>query len=82
VATTYSLAVLGVSAGSPFQVKDLDVPDATQNSNVIGSLGTAQGGVMSRNEQVLVKNPDGSQSWYTIDAERSIPGSSLVMKRV
>ena len=80
---TYSLAVTGVSAGSPFQVKNLDLPDqADGTGNVLGSLAASQGGAMSKNSQFLVKNPDGSQSWYTLDAERSVPGSSLVMKRV
>jgi len=81
---TYSLAVTGVSAGSPFQVADLKVPDTTDiaATDVIGTFPASQGRVMSHNSQVLCKNPDGSQSWYTIDAERSVPGGTLVMKAV
>ena len=34
---------------------------------------------MSRDDYILCKNPDGSQSYFRIDAERSIMGVSLVM---
>ena len=37
---------------------------------------------MMTNDYILCKNPDGSQSYYVIDAERSIPGVSLVMRPV
>ena len=36
---------------------------------------------MRNNTQLLCKNPDGSQTYFTIDAERSTP-NNLVMKPV
>ena len=36
---------------------------------------------MAQGTQILCKNPDGSQSWYTIDAERS-SATDVVLKAV
>jgi hypothetical protein len=74
---TYSLAVTGVAAGNSFQpsgqltISDSACQSARGEQNVM-QLGTA----------FLVKMPDGSQVWHTYDAERSIPGGSLVLKRL
>lgn len=71
---TYSLAATGRLSGSLFAVANEKVGDSA------GLLGSQQL-AMSRNSQVLCKNPDGSQSYYTIDAERSLPGA-VVLKAV
>lgn len=71
---TYSLAVKGCRADSLFQVNNVTVSDTA------GLIGGQQG-AMQTNAQVLCKNPDGSQSYYTIDAERSLPGA-VVLKAV
>ena len=74
MAETYSLAVTGVSAQSIDAVKTIDVGDT------IGADGKYNL-AMRNNTQLLCKNPDGSQTYYTIDAERSTP-NNLVMKPV
>lgn len=71
---TYSLAATGQPADQQFAVSTLKVGDAA------GLLGSQQL-AMSQNTQVLCKNPDGSQSYYTIDAERSTP-SNVVLRAV
>lgn len=71
---TYSLAATGQRADQQFAVSTLKVSDT---AGVIGSQQLA----MSQNSQVLCKNPDGSQSYYTLDAERTTPGN-LVLKAV
>ena len=85
MAQTFSQSLTGVSANARYnapktvQVGDLDAAGNALNS--IGDAGAQQGSTM-RGNQILCKNPDGSQSWYTIDAERSVPGVSLVMRAV
>ena len=71
---TYSLAVTGKRADSQFAVSTLKVGDS------VGPDGLHSQSMMN-NTQLLCKNPDGSQSYYTIDAERSTP-TNLVMKAV
>jgi hypothetical protein len=71
---TYSLAATGQPAGSLFAVKTLQVSDA---AGLIGSQQLA----MARNTQVLCKKPDGSQAYFTLDAERSTP-ANIVLKAV
>jgi hypothetical protein len=83
MAQTYSQSVTGINAGSRYTAKAVQVGDVTIIANdVLGNMAAAQAGAMSQGVQVLCKNADGSQSWYTIDAERSIPGVSLVMRPV
>lgn len=71
---TYSLAATGRLAGSLFAVTNEKVGDS---AGLVGSQQLS----MAQNTQVLCKNPDGSQSWFTIDAERSLPGA-VVLKAV
>ena len=72
---TYSLKATGKRADeTPFEVSNVQIGD------VAGLLGSQQL-AMKQNTQVLCKNPDGSQSYYTIDAERSTP-ANIVMKAV
>ena len=75
MAETYSLAVTGLRAGDEYTAKTVQVGDSVARSYGGPQL------AMQLNTQVLCKNPDGSQSWYTFDAERSTP-SNLIMKRV
>ena len=51
-----------------------------QIGDVAGLVGSQQL-AMQQNTRVLCKNPDGSQTYYTIDAERSTP-ANIVMKAV
>ena len=71
---TYSLAVKGARADSVQAVQNVTVGDT------IGADG-AYNLSMRNNTQLLCKNPDGSQTYFTIDAERSTP-NNLVMKPV
>ena len=71
---TYSLAVKGARADSVQAVQNVKVGDT------IGADG-AYNLSMRNNTQLLCKNPDGSQTYFTIDAERSTP-NNLVMKPV
>lgn len=85
MAQTYSQSLTGIDAGARYSVpKTVQVGDLDAASNALNSLtdAGAQQGSMMRGNQILCKNPDGSQAWYTIDAERSIPGVSLVMRAV
>ena len=74
MAETYSLSATGRRADSEFAVSNVKVGDSA-------GLAGSQQLAMSDNTQILCKNPDGSQSWYTIDAERSLPGA-IVLKAV
>ena len=71
---TYSLAATGARADQQFAVSNVKIGDS---AGLVGSQKLA----MAQGTQVLCKNPDGSQSWYTIDAERSLPGA-VVLKAV
>lgn len=79
MAQTYSQSITGINAGTRYTPATVQVGDTDLSGDVIGKTAAAQGGNMSDNDYVLCKNPDGSQSYYRIDAERSIPGVSLVM---
>jgi len=77
MAETFSIGITGVEADSRFQLaKQLTIGDSAcqtpGDEQQTMRLGTA----------FLVKMPDGSQLWHTYDAERSIPGGALVLKRL
>jgi len=74
VVETYSLGATGTRADRPLAANTLKVGDS---AGLVGSQQLA----MRTGTQVLCKNPDGSQSRYVIDAERSLPGA-VVLKRV
>lgn len=77
MAETFSIGVTGVEADSKFQLaKQLTVGDS-----VCQSPGGEQQ-AMQLGTAFLVKMPDGSKVWHTYDAERSIPGGALVLKRL
>lgn len=69
---TYSLNVKGVRADNPPQVQNLTVSDPQ-------AVPGGQANAMMRNTRFLVKRPDGSERYYVIDAERSIPGLPPVL---
>ena len=73
MAETYSVGTKGLNANSPFTPKLLKLPDS---ACAIGS----QQAAMATNTQVLVKGPDGSQAWYTLDSERSTPANPVLLK--
>lgn len=77
MAETYSQSVTGINAGARYNTpQTIKVGDSACQS-----IGDEQKSMMT-GTQILCKNPDGSQSWYTIDAERSIPGVQRIMRAV
>ena len=80
MAQTYSQSLTGINAGARYNVPaNVQVGDTDIAGDSINKHGRSWQGPMSRNDYILCKNPDGSQSYYRIDAERSIIGVSLVM---
>ena len=73
---TYSLATVGIPADSVPDAKTLLLDDAN------GGTVTAQMQSASLGRQVLCQNPDGSQSYYTIDASTFRPGLAPTMLKV
>ena len=71
---TYSLSASGALTGAPFVVNNIKVGDTA------GTIGGQQA-AMATGNQILCKNPDGSQSWYTLDAERTT-AAQVVLKPV
>ena len=74
MAETYSLAAKGMRADSEFAVQNVKIGDTA-------GLAASQAYAMQTGLPIFCKNPDGSQSYYTIDAERSLPGA-VVLKAV
>lgn len=75
MAETYSLGVAGINAGSEFTPQVITIGDsqATAGGQAYNTrLGT----------QVLCKNPDGSKSWYMVDAERTQLYTAPILKPV
>ena len=79
---TYSLAATGLRADYKFAAKPVIAPDSAGGgiNAAIAQWGGPQT-TMKNGAQIFCKNADGSQSWYTYDAERSTPGN-LVLKAV
>jgi hypothetical protein len=83
MATTYSIATVGVRADNLItKLQQVQVPDSVQPSGTLTIMATATVGGMQNamrlGQQMLCKNPDGSQSWYTFDAERSTPSNPIL----
>lgn len=77
---TYSQSVTGINAGARYNAPaTIRVGDTDLSGDVQSSYAPNVQGNCRDNDYVLCKNPDGSQSYYRIDAERTIPGVSLVM---
>jgi hypothetical protein len=70
---TYSQSVAGLNQ-TMFEPETLTVNDAQA---VVG----AQQRAMRNGLAFLCLGPDGAQHWYTIDAERSIPGQPPILRR-
>ena len=73
MATTYSLKATGVVSGNSVLTKQIyDIPDLSRSGIQSGAVGGGgQANAMQIGDQMLVQRPDGSQGWYTLDAERS-----------
>ena len=80
MATTYSQTATGyVVGGFNLPTKKLyDIPDLS-SSGIQTGLAQGQANAMQTGDQMLVKNPDGSSSWYTLDAERSTPANPILV---
>lgn len=76
---TYSQSLTGINAGTRFTPASVRVGDVDMSGDAQLNYAPCVQGNCQDNDYVLCKNPDGSQSYYRIDAERSIPGVSLVM---
>lgn len=80
---TYSLGITGLRADTQYTPETLTIGDSAvigvQTSDP-GRFG-AMGYTMQKGGQFLCKRNDGSQGWYTYDAERSTP-SVPVLKAV
>ena len=72
MAETYSLAATGRRAHSTASVTNF-----VKIGDTAGLVGS-QANAMQNGTPILCKNPDGGQSWYTIDAERSLPGAVVL----
>ena len=69
---TYSLSATGRRADqTPAVTNFVKIGDS---AGLVGS----QANAMQNGTPILCKNPDGSKSWYTIDAERSLPGAVVL----
>ena len=83
MAQTYSQSITGINANARYNAPaTIQAGDADIAGDALNKHGRSWQGPMSRNDYILCKNPDGSQSYYRIDAERTIPGVSLVMVKV
>jgi hypothetical protein len=81
MAQTYSQSLTGVNANARYNApKTVQVGDVDIAGNALAS-DHARDGLAMRGGMVLCKNPDGSQSYYTIDAERSYRGQ-IIMRPV
>jgi len=80
MAQTYSQSITGIDADARYNAAaTVQVGDTDIAGDALNKHGRSWQGPMSRNDYILCKNPDGSQSYYRIDAERTIPGVALVM---
>lgn len=68
---TYSVAQKGQRADSAPAVQNVTLPDSSARAG-------GQANAMQLGTQMLCKNPDGSQSWYTLDAERSTSANPVL----
>lgn len=73
---TFSQAMTGVRSDYVSTNENVTLPDAVVPSSGV-TISTATVGAMANsmqnNRPMLCRNADGSQSWYTLDAERSTP---------
>ena len=69
---TYSVNAKGVRADNPPQIQNLTVSDTQATTG-------GQALAMQQGAHFLCKRPDGSERYFRIDAERSIPGYPPVL---
>lgn len=80
MAQTYSQSLTGIDAGARYNAPaTIRVGDTDASGDVQLNYAPNVQGNCRDNDYILCKRPDGSQAYYRIDAERSIPGVSLVM---
>jgi len=79
MAQTYSQSLTGINAGTRYTPATVRVGDTDLAGDSILNYAPAVQGNCADNDYILCKNPDGSQSYYRVDAERTIPGVSLVL---
>lgn len=79
MAQTFSQGITGVDANGRYAVKTIQVGDTDIAGNALSISGRPREGMMMRGDQIQCKNPDGSLSWYTIDASRSGTGGQIVL---
>lgn len=70
---TYSLGITGARADNFAQPLNQVISDSSAR------FPGAQQRAMMHGRAMLCRGPDGVESYYVIDAERSIPGVSLVL---
>ena len=79
MATTYSQsATIGLSANSPFAA----LQQTTFRHTILPDSSALVGGqqlAAATGAQILCLMPDGSQKFFTIDAERSRPGAIVLV---
>lgn len=73
MAETYSLAITGAGAMQKFGQKVHTLPDSSATP---GAMARAQ----RLNLPLLCLNPDGSQSYHVLDAERSTPANPILRR--
>jgi len=78
MAATYSQSIAGLNQ-TLFEPAILTVNDAQAQQLTTQPLG-AQTLAMQQGLAFLCKNPDGSQTLYQIDSERSIPGQKPILR--
>lgn len=71
---SYSIGLTGASTRQQAGVKTLTIDDSVAGGPNYGGFQ----GACTDNTQFLCKRPDGSQGYYTFDAERSNPAIGLV----
>lgn len=79
MAQTYSQSLTGQNAGSRYIAASIRVGDTDASGDAqLNYAPTIQGNCRD-NDYILCKRPDGSEGWFRIDAERTIPGVSQVL---
>lgn len=79
---TYSVGTTGVAAGYVTSTEILKLPDdyVSNAGTLVAATNGGMQNAMRLGVPMLVKNPDGSQSWYELDAERSTPSVPVLLK--
>ena len=74
MAETYSVSVTASDLGNPQAPKVITIGDSGASTHA------DRQGSMMLNTPILCKNPDGSQSWYTIDPTHFYDGVYRLLK--